>query len=301
MSKRQDEIAAKAVRKSTLRSLKEKKAARLQQLKNDYELKVQEINIQYAEDPERLKAKYASANFAKSEKAKKKAELKIEKEKKEIELQKSIRKYGIGEEIASSIVQGIGCCLFIAATAILETIAISKATTFITLTTVMYALFGGSMILMYLFSILHHALKGITGKEVFNRLSHVFSYLIIAFGYTVYSITKIQGTFGWILYGVVVALALVGAITYAICGTKSETFSIIFYFVSGWAGIVACRLLYRALPAQSFKMLILASIFYLIGLIFYALRKIKYMHFIGNIFMLIGSIYIFFSLFFINL
>jgi len=46
--------------------------------------------------------------------------------------------------------------------------------------------------------------------------------------------------------------------------------------------------------------LILSSGFYLIGLIFYSLRKVKYMHVIGNIFMLGGSVYMFFALFFIN-
>ena len=64
---RQDDIAAKAVRKSTLKSIKEKKQVRLRQLKEDYEKSVQEINIQYSEDPERLKAKYAAENYAKNE------------------------------------------------------------------------------------------------------------------------------------------------------------------------------------------------------------------------------------------
>ena len=67
----QDEIASKAVRKSTLKSLKVKKASRLRQLKRDYQKAVQEVNILYAEDPERLKAKYAAADFAKTEKKKK--------------------------------------------------------------------------------------------------------------------------------------------------------------------------------------------------------------------------------------
>ena len=68
---RQDDIAEKAVRKSTLKSLKKKKRSRLAQLKIDYENAVQQVNILYAEDPERLKAKYAAAEYAKNEKAKK--------------------------------------------------------------------------------------------------------------------------------------------------------------------------------------------------------------------------------------
>ena len=61
----QDEIASKAVRKSTLKSIKEKKKARLKQLKTDYEKAVQDIHLQYAQNPDRLKAKYAAAEYAK--------------------------------------------------------------------------------------------------------------------------------------------------------------------------------------------------------------------------------------------
>lgn len=301
MTKRQDEIAARAVRKSTLRSLREKKESRLKQLKLDYEKNVQEINIQYAEDPERLKAKYAAENFAKSEKAKNKAEQKIAREKKYIELSNSLRKFTLAEEILCSIIQGIGFGLFIAATAIFESIAIREAKEYITLTTIMYALFGSSMIFMYLFSVLHHALRNYTAKEIFKRLSHISSFLIIGFGYTVYTITKIQSIAGWVMFGIVWALAIAGSIVYAVYGSQYEKLNIAFYFLTGWVGLFVCKALYTVLSTQSFRMLILAGVFYLIGLIFYALRKIKYMHFIGNVFMLCGSIYIFFSLFFINL
>ena len=173
---RQDEIAEKAVRKSTLKSLKIKKRSRLRQLKIDYENAVQQINIQYAEDPERLKAKYAAAEYAKNERAKKRAERQIENEKRLLELAKKSRRLTLGEEIGSSIVQGIGVALFIAATAILDTIAVSNLDSFVNITTVFYSLFGASMILMYLSSVLRHALTNIPAKIVFNRLSHVFHF-----------------------------------------------------------------------------------------------------------------------------
>lgn len=300
MSK-QDEIAAKAVRKSTLLSLKEKRKSRLNQLKLDYENEIRKINLQYAEDPERLNAKYAAADYAKSEKAKKRAEARIKNEKKQIEIQQSKRIFTLGEEIASSIVQSIGACIFIACTAILETLAIRDATSYVNLTTVMYALFGSSMILMFIFSVLRHALPNYQAKEVFNRLSHIFSFLIIGFGYSIYTITKIQGVIGWVLYGIVCAVILVGALFYAISGSKFEKLNIVFYAVAGWSGLFVTKTLYTVLSVQSFRMLVLAGIFYLFGLVFYSLRKIKYMHFVGNCIMLIGSIYMFFSLFYINL
>jgi len=297
---RQDDIAAKAVRKSTLKSLKVKKASRLRQLKLDYENEIREINIQYAEDPERLKAKYAAADYAKNEKAKKRAEKQIENEKKLIELSKTTRRLSLGEEIASSIVQGIGAVLFIAATAILETIAIQKANDYVTVTTVFYALFGSSMILMYLFSVLQHALTNVNGKEVFNRLSHIWTFLIIGFCYSAYTITKLANVAGWVLFGIVWALVLIGIIFYAIGGRKYEKLNTVLYIVAGFCGVVIAKNLFAVLSKQSFSMLILGGVFYIVGIIFYNLRKIKYMHLVGNIIMLLGSIYIFFSMFYIN-
>lgn len=298
---RQDEIAEKAVRKSTLKSLKEKKRSRIRQLKADYDKTIQEINIQYSEDPERLKAKYAAAEYAKNEKAKKRAEKRIANEQKIIELEKKSRRLTTGEEIGSSIVQGIGAALFIAGTAILDTLGIKEGMDFKSLTIVCYSLFGASMILMYLFSLLQHALTNINAKQVFNRLSHVWSFLIIGFGYSAYTITKIQGVAGWILFGIVWALVLIGILFYAIAGQKYERLNTVLYIIAGFSGLVLAKNLFEVLSAKSFAMLVLGGVFYLIGIIFYNLKKIKLMHLFGNIVMLCGSVYIFFSLFFINM
>lgn len=298
---RQDDIAAKAVRKSTLKSLKAKKHGRLVQLKKDYEQAVREINIQYDEDPERLKAKYAAEDYAKTEKAKKRAQKKIEIERKIIENSKKIRPLTLAEEISSSIVQGIGVSLFIAGTAVLDTIAVGNLKSWVNITTVFYTLFGAAMILMYLFSLLQHSITNITAKTVFNRLSHVWTFLIIGFGYSVYAITKIEGLKGWILFGIVWSIVLIGILFYSIAGRKHEKLNIILCILAGFSGIFVANNLYDALSTQSFTMLVLAGVFYLIGIVFYSLRKVKFMHLIGNISMLIGSVFVFFSLFFIGM
>ncbi len=297
---RQDEIAEKAVRKSTLKSLKKKQRSRLHQLKIDYENAVQQVNIMYAEDPERLKAKYAAAEYAKNERAKKLAERRIANEKRLIELGKKSRRLTVGEEIASSIVQGIGVALFIAATAILDTLAMRNVTSFFNTTIVFYSLFGASMILMYLSSVLQHALTNITAKQVFNRLSHIFSFLIIGFGYSAYTITKIQGDAGWVLFGIVWALIFIGVLFYAIAGQKYAKLNIALYAIAGFSGLGVAKILFEVLSPKSFSMLVSGAAFYLVGMIFYNLQKIKYMHLLSNIIMLFGSVLIFFSLFFIN-
>lgn len=296
---RQDKIALKAKRKTTLRCLKEKKDSRLNQLKNEYEENVRKVSLQYAEDPERLKAKYAAEDFAKSERARRQAERKIEDEKKRIEFSKKQRIFTLGEEISSAIIQGVGCALFIAGISILDTLGITEGMNFRSLTIVCYSLFGAAMILMYLFSVLHHALTRISAKDVFSRLTHVFAYLVIGFAYTAYTITKIQGVKGWILFGIVWALVFAGILFYSIGGIKMEKVCLVLYVVSGSIGLVFAKTLFEVLSTVSFTMLILAGVFFIVGTVFYYLRKIKFMHLVGNAIFLAGSIFLFFSLFYI--
>ena len=296
----QDEIASKAVRKSTLKSIKQKKKYRLKKLKADYEEEIREINIQYSKDPERLKAKYAAAEYARSERARARAERRIAAEEKEIELSQNERSLTTNEEIASAIVQGIGVGLFIAATAILDTLGIHKGMDFKSLTIIFNSLFGGSMILMFLFSCLQHAFTAIVPKIVFNRLSHTFVFLNIGFAYTNYTITKIQGRLGWIMFGIVWAFALIGILFYAIAGKRHQKLNTVLYSLAAISLFAMVEVLYDVLSTECFAMLMFAAGFYIAGFVFYNLKKIKFMHFVGNILMLIASIYLFFSLFFIG-
>lgn len=297
---RQDEIAANAIRKSTLKSLKLKKRLRIEQIKQDAEEKIRQVNIQYAKDPERLKAKYAAEDYARTERKKKIAQKRIEKEQKRLDYEQKLRPYTIGEEIFSSVVQGIGACLFIAATVLLNVFATNRAPQEQkTLYTIFCSCFGGTMILCYLMSTLHHAFTNPTAKEVFKRLSHISVYLVIACAYSAYSLVSITNTFGWIVTAAVWVISLVGIIMYAIAGSKVEVVSIIFYAILGWAGLFICNQVYHAITPTSFKFLIISGITLTIGLIFCNIRKVKFFHAIGDLIVLAGSIYLFFSFFYI--
>lgn len=297
---REDEIAAKAVRISTLKSLKLKKKLRIRQIKENTAEKIREINIQYAEDPERLRAKYAADDYARSERAKRRAAIRIEKEKKHLAWEHKLRIYSAGEEIFSSIVQGIGACLFIAATVLLDVIAIGNVpeehkTKYL----IVYTCFGVMMVLSYLMSTLHHSITNSSAKEVFKRLSHIGTFLIIACSYSAYSLIAITNLFGWIVTGAVWTVCIVGILMYAIAGTRFELVNIIFYAVLGWAGLFICNQVYHAVTPASFRLLIVSGVVSSVGLLFCSLRKVKFMHAIGDLILLGGSIFLFFSFFFI--
>ena len=296
----QDEIASKAKRKSTLKSLKLKKKFRLRKLRQDYEDTVREIHIQYSKNPERLKAKYAAEDYARSERKKARAQRRIDHEKRAIEYMEQERPLSTNEEIGSAIVQGFGSALFIAALAILDTLGVRQDMDFKSLTVTCYTLFSACMILMYLFSCLQHALTAMVPKIVFDRLSHVFTFLAMGFCYTTYTITKIQGIPGWAIFGFVWGVSAIGVLFYAISGRKHLKLNKVLYALAGVSLFSMPVTLYRVLPTQSFAMLICSAAFYTIGFFFYNLRKIRFMHLVGNCLFLAANVYMFFSLFFIG-
>lgn len=300
----EDEVAAKAIRISTLKSLKLKKKLRIKQIKDKAEAEIRAINVQYADDPERLKAKYAAADYARTEKARKRAENRIAREKKHLEQQHKLRIYTIGEEIFSSIVQGIGAGLFIAATVLLSVVATSKvpAESKVVYTS-LYASFGGIMVFNYIMSVLHHALTNVSAKEVFKRLCRISIFLVIASALMIYSYTAVSqgvvsGLYALIVLGIAGTVCLVGIFMYAIAGSRLEVVNIVFNAVLGWACLFICARLYHAITPKSFRMLILSGILFTTGLVFCSIRKVKYMHAAGDLIVLCASVYMFFSFFF---
>ncbi|MBP3709271.1 MAG: hemolysin III family protein [Treponema sp.] len=296
---REDNEATRAVRRATLKSLKAKKKNRLQQLKTQYEHDIREVNINYANDPERLRAKYAADDYARSERAKKRAARRIEQAQRLIEKHNKARQFSLGEEIASAIVQGIGAALSIAAIAILLYHAATSASD--NLRTIYIATFACSislMVVMYVMSTLHHALTADIAKEVFNRLAHCFIFLILGSVYTLFTIVALDGIAGWVLFGIVWFMSLVGVVMYAIWGDELLIVNIILYLVGGWIGIALVHQLYRGLPSQSFVHLFASGGLYSVGCVFLLLRKVKYMHAVGNFITLAGTMYLFAALYF---
>jgi hemolysin III len=68
----------------------------------------------------------------------------------------------------------------------------------------------------------------------------------------------------------------------------------------GWSIITAVKPLLQLISFQGFILLLIGGLFYSIGVIFYVMKKYRFMHTIWHFFVLCGSIsHYFFFLFFI--
>lgn len=209
-----------------------------------------------------------------------------------------IKRYTIGEEIVNAVTHGIGALLSIAALVLLIVrAALYAPDTYRVSCIVGFTIFGVSLIILYLFSTLYHALP-LRTKRLFGIFDHCAIYILIAGTYTAYCLTALRGVVGWSIFGVIWGLAVTGIALYAIFGSRVRIFSVLTYIPMGWLIIFAVRPLKAQLPLLSFRFLILGGLLYTAGCVFYAMKRIKWMHGVWHLFVLAGSIMHFFSLYF---
>lgn len=206
--------------------------------------------------------------------------------------QGSEKRYSTGEEIAHAVSHGIGAGLSIVALVLLSIKAGWRAD----IVTTSYVIFGVSLFVLYLFSTLYHALP-LAAKTVFGIFDHCSIFILIAGTYTPYCLTIIKGAFGWTIFGIIWGLAVLGIVLYAIFGKKMKIISVFMYIIMGWLVIFATKRLYSCISATSFRLLLAGGLAYTVGCIFYALKKVKWMHALWHIFVLAGSMLHFFSVY----
>ena len=160
--------------------------------------------------------------------------------------------YTLGEEIANAITHGIGALLAIAALVLLVVRGATRAPEGGTARYVVgYAIFGASLVIMYLVSTVYHSLARNGAKRVFASLDHSAIFLLIAGTYTGYCLGPFYGGEGWWVFGTIWALAIVGIISFSVYAYKASKFNLFLYLAMGWFGLLVARPLWEAIPRAS--------------------------------------------------
>lgn len=199
----------------------------------------------------------------------------------------------LGEEIASAITHGLGVIFSIVALVLLLMSATESGSSW-NVTAV--SVFGVSMILLYLFSTLMHAIPHPRAKRVLQVFDHAGIYLLIAGSYTPFALVSLHGTLGWTLFGIVWGVAILGIIWKLFSTGKYMWVSNVTYLALGWICIIAIRPLYASLGHQGFMLLLAGGIAYSVGIVFYVWQKLPFNHAIWHLFVLAGSVFIFLSI-----
>ena len=199
--------------------------------------------------------------------------------------------YTKGEEIFNMTSHIVGAVLGIVATVLCIVFAAIHRNGY---GVVSGAVYGVTMIILYTMSSIYHGLSPkIKSKKVFQVLDHCSIFLLIAGSYTPFALCSIRGydtTAGWVIFGVIWGLAILGIVLNSIDIKKFKIFSMICYLLMGWCIIVKGNLLPELLTKNGFILLLAGGIAYTIGAIIYGLgKKYKYAHSIFHLFILLGS------------
>jgi hemolysin III len=160
------------------------------------------------------------------------------------------------------------------------------------------AVYGSTLVLLYVISTLYHSLSG-KAKAVFQRLDHCAIYLLIAGSYTPFALVTLRGPLGWTLFGVNWGLAIFGIVQENTLGKRTRALSLGIYVVMGWLIIFAIKPLMAALPAAGMTWLAAGGVVYTVGIVFYVLdTRIPHGHGIWHLFVLGGSLCQFISILF---
>ena len=207
----------------------------------------------------------------------------------------AIPHYTLGEELMNSISHGVGA-LFGIVTLVLCVVRAAQSGDPYRI--VSGAIFGFTVLILYLMSCLYHALKVNKAKRVFRVIDHCTIFLLIAGTYTPYTLVSLRGSVGWWVFGVIWATAIVGIVLNAVSLKKFSKISVVLYLIMGWMIIIAYQPMVQAIPGGGMQLLVWGGVAYTVGAILYGVgsRK-KYFHSIFHFFCMIGTALHFLSIY----
>jgi channel protein (hemolysin III family) len=116
-----------------------------------------------------------------------------------------IPRYTLGEEIANSVIHGVGVVLAISGLAVLTAFASLRGDAW---HVVGCSVFGATLILLYATSTLYHSVQHTRAKTMLRVLDHSAIYLLIAGTYTPFTLVTLRGAWVWWLFGWLPAVLL---------------------------------------------------------------------------------------------
>lgn len=202
------------------------------------------------------------------------------------------KRYTLGEEIFNSVSHGAGGLLAVGGTVVLIVLCAVYADAW---AVVSASIYGSSLIILYTMSTLYHAITNEKAKRFFRIMDHNTIFFLIAGTYTPFTLVTLNGALGWTLFGIVWGSAVAGIVLNSIDLEKFRKPSVVCYILMGWVIIIAIKPMIAVLPPVSLAFLLTGGVMYTVGVIFYAMKKIKWFHSVWHLFTVAGSVLHYFS------
>jgi len=196
------------------------------------------------------------------------------------------------EEMANSLIHGLGIVLSLAGLAVLVAAAARVGST---RQVASCAIYGTTLIALYTTSMLYHRVTQPASKRFFRTLDPSAIFLLIAGTYTPFVLIALRGTWGWSLFAITWTLAALGAIVELGALRRFRGAMITLYICMGWVGLIAIKPLVAALPAAGLWLLFGGGVSYTFGVLFYVWRSLSFHHAVWHLFVPGGSVLQYFA------
>lgn len=159
-----------------------------------------------------------------------------------------------------------------------------------------FFIFSLSLFLLYLASTVYHMVNiSEKGILILKRIDHMMIFILIAGSYTPVCLILLRDSFGFELFCLVWAIAIIGIFIKAFWIDAPRWLSTAIYVIMGWLIVFASVPIAKKVPPFGFFLLLLGGIFYTAGAVIYALKKPNFnfkrfgFHDIFHLFVLAGS------------
>lgn len=196
------------------------------------------------------------------------------------------------EEIMHALTHGVGALFCVAGLVLL----ILKAAALNAIAVVGASIYGASLVILYSASALYHtscikyrSLEEGALRRVCQKIDHSMIFLLILGTYTPACLTSLGGWMGWTVFGIVAFCSALGMTLNFISVKKFEKIALALNLISGWMIVIVAIPYYNAIGPVGFNYLVAGGLFYTVGVVFYKLQSIPYMHVIWHLFVIAGS------------
>ena len=194
--------------------------------------------------------------------------------------------YTISEDIANSVSHGVAAILV----AILNVYLIYRASVSGNVTAVItFAIYGYTLMLMFLMSCLYHGIWHYTTRDIFKRLDHSFIFLVILASYCPIVFVGIKTTLAYWVFAILVVVTILGIFFKVFFSDRFKVLSTVIFILMGWFSLLLIPQMIDILSFDFMLWLVIGGVAYTLGAILYAVGKFKYHHFVWHLFVIIGA------------
>lgn len=139
-------------------------------------------------------------------------------------------------------------------------------------------------------AIYHGVNASLTLKRRLRLVDHLCVFFFIASCYTPFALVPLHGVIGWSLLVAVWFIFALGVSFKLSRFCHMRGVSIILYLAMGWLLVFVADPLVQVLPRECIVLMVLGGLSYTIGIVFYLMESVPYMHVVWHLFVILGAL-----------